>query len=158
MNFPRAVVLLSGGLDSTTVLAIARAEGLECHSLTVDYGQRHRIELEAVDPEGQPVTFHKRAGEPGVIEGSVARAPGTPVVVLTAHGDQLVRERRTPLAEVREQNHRYNAWIERRAGELADRHPELADSFRAYVEKERQECEILERLVECATWLLRGPR
>ncbi len=41
------MVLLSGGLDSTTVLAIAREEGLECHSLTVDYGQRHRIELEA---------------------------------------------------------------------------------------------------------------
>ena len=43
----RAVVLLSGGLDSTTVLAIAREEGLECHCLTVDYGQRHRLELEA---------------------------------------------------------------------------------------------------------------
>ena len=42
-----AVVLLSGGLDSTTVLAIAREEGLVCHCLTVDYGQRHRIELEA---------------------------------------------------------------------------------------------------------------
>jgi 7-cyano-7-deazaguanine synthase len=42
-----AVVLLSGGLDSTTVLAIARAEGRECHCLTVDYGQRHRLELEA---------------------------------------------------------------------------------------------------------------
>ncbi|HHQ48387.1 MAG TPA: 7-cyano-7-deazaguanine synthase QueC [Acidobacteria bacterium] len=43
----RAVVLLSGGLDSATVLAIARAEGLECHCLTVDYGQRHRVELDA---------------------------------------------------------------------------------------------------------------
>ncbi len=43
----RAAVLLSGGLDSTTVLAIARAQGLECHCLTVDYGQRHRVELEA---------------------------------------------------------------------------------------------------------------
>ena len=42
-----AAVLLSGGLDSTTVLAIARSEGLECHCLTVDYGQRHRIEIEA---------------------------------------------------------------------------------------------------------------
>ena len=41
------MVLLSGGLDSSTVLAIARDEGLECHCLTVDYGQRHRIELEA---------------------------------------------------------------------------------------------------------------
>lgn len=46
MSDPRAVILLSGGLDSTTVLAIARSEGLECHCLTVDYGQRHRIELE----------------------------------------------------------------------------------------------------------------
>jgi len=46
-NSPLAVVLLSGGLDSATVLAIARAEGFACHCLTVDYGQRHRIELEA---------------------------------------------------------------------------------------------------------------
>ena len=45
----RAVVLLSGGLDSTTTLAVARAQGYECHTLTVDYGQRHRIELEAAD-------------------------------------------------------------------------------------------------------------
>lgn len=47
MTDSRAVVLLSGGLDSTTVLAIARAGGLECHCLTVDYGQRHRVEIEA---------------------------------------------------------------------------------------------------------------
>ena len=42
-----AVVLLSGGLDSATVLAIARAENLVCHCLTIDYGQRHRVELAA---------------------------------------------------------------------------------------------------------------
>jgi 7-cyano-7-deazaguanine synthase len=42
-----AVVLLSGGLDSATALAWARARGFVCHALTVDYGQRHRIELEA---------------------------------------------------------------------------------------------------------------
>ncbi len=47
MSESRAVILLSGGLDSTTVLAIARAEGLECHCLTVDYGQRHRVEIKA---------------------------------------------------------------------------------------------------------------
>ena len=47
MSESRAVILLSGGLDSTTVLAIVRAEGLDCHCLTVDYGQRHRVELEA---------------------------------------------------------------------------------------------------------------
>ena len=43
----RAVVLLSGGLDSATCLAWARAQGFECHSLAVDYGQRHRVELQA---------------------------------------------------------------------------------------------------------------
>jgi 7-cyano-7-deazaguanine synthase len=43
----RAVVLLSGGLDSATTLAIARREGFVCHALSFDYGQRHRFELEA---------------------------------------------------------------------------------------------------------------
>lgn len=42
-----AVVLLSGGLDSATVLAIARAEGYACHALSLDYGQRHKAELVA---------------------------------------------------------------------------------------------------------------
>jgi 7-cyano-7-deazaguanine synthase len=42
-----AVILLSGGLDSATVLAVARAEGYRCHALSVDYGQRHRAELDA---------------------------------------------------------------------------------------------------------------
>ena len=43
----KAVVLLSGGMDSATVLAIAKADGSECHCLTVDYGQRCRAELAA---------------------------------------------------------------------------------------------------------------
>jgi 7-cyano-7-deazaguanine synthase len=43
----RSVVLLSGGLDSATALAIARARGDECHTLAFDYGQRHRAELAA---------------------------------------------------------------------------------------------------------------
>jgi 7-cyano-7-deazaguanine synthase len=42
-----AVVLLSGGLDSATTCAIARSEGYAVHALSVDYGQRHRFELEA---------------------------------------------------------------------------------------------------------------
>ncbi len=45
----RAVVLLSGGLDSAPVLAIARAEGFDCYALSFDYGQRHRFELEAAE-------------------------------------------------------------------------------------------------------------
>jgi len=43
----RAVVLLSGGLDSATVLAMARAQEFECYALSVDYGQRHHAELAA---------------------------------------------------------------------------------------------------------------
>jgi 7-cyano-7-deazaguanine synthase len=43
----RAVVLLSGGLDSATTAAIARGEGFEIYALSIDYGQRHRFELEA---------------------------------------------------------------------------------------------------------------
>ena len=44
---PAAVILLSGGLDSTTALAIARSQGFACHALTVRYGQLHAVELEA---------------------------------------------------------------------------------------------------------------
>ena len=41
-----AVTLLSGGLDSTTTLAVARRDGFDCFALTIDYGQRHRVELD----------------------------------------------------------------------------------------------------------------
>ena len=43
----RAVVLSSGGIDSTTALAIARAEGFEIYSLSFRYGQRHALEIQA---------------------------------------------------------------------------------------------------------------
>ena len=42
-----AIVLLSGGLDSATTLAIAKDAHYGCHALSFDYGQRHRVELEA---------------------------------------------------------------------------------------------------------------
>lgn len=46
MNAPRAVVLLSGGMDSATAAALARGEGFEVYALSVRYGQRHAVELE----------------------------------------------------------------------------------------------------------------
>jgi 7-cyano-7-deazaguanine synthase len=45
----RAVILTSGGLDSTTVLALARSQGYACYTLSFDYGQRHRAELLAAE-------------------------------------------------------------------------------------------------------------
>lgn len=49
MSQLRAVILLSGGLDSVTVLAHAHAQGFECHTLSFDYGQRHQVELQAAE-------------------------------------------------------------------------------------------------------------
>ena len=59
----QAIVLLSGGLDSATVLAIAKAEGFEPHALSFDYGQRHRIELELAKKQAsaQGVNDHRIA-------------------------------------------------------------------------------------------------
>lgn len=49
MSEKKAVILLSGGLDSATVVALARAEGYACHTMSFDYGQRHRAELQAAE-------------------------------------------------------------------------------------------------------------
>ena len=57
----RAIILASGGLDSTTVLAMAAAQGRECYTLSFDYGQRHRAELAASERVAAsiPGTVHK---------------------------------------------------------------------------------------------------
>lgn len=63
-NPGRAVVLLSGGLDSATVLAMAQSQGYQCYSMSFDYGQRHRAELNAAKAlaEGAGVLEHKVIG------------------------------------------------------------------------------------------------
>lgn len=55
----KAVVLLSGGLDSATVLAIARDQGYQCYALSVDYGQRHRSELAAAQKVAQSLGAYR---------------------------------------------------------------------------------------------------
>ena len=60
----KAVVLVSGGLDSATALAIARAGGYRCYALSFDYGQRHRSELAAAE---------RVAGAHGAIEHRIMR-------------------------------------------------------------------------------------
>ncbi|WP_297325983.1 7-cyano-7-deazaguanine synthase QueC [Nitrosomonas sp.] len=54
----KAIVLLSGGLDSATVLAIARNQAFQCHALSVDYGQRHRSELTAAQNVARSLGAH----------------------------------------------------------------------------------------------------
>ncbi|OEC35191.1 7-cyano-7-deazaguanine synthase QueC [Pseudomonas sp. 21C1] len=64
MNDKKAVILLSGGLDSATVVAMAKAEGYACYSMSFDYGQRHRAELQAAEQVARQlgVVAHKVIG------------------------------------------------------------------------------------------------
>jgi 7-cyano-7-deazaguanine synthase len=93
----RAVVLLSGGLDSATVLAIARDEGWRCHALSIDYGQRHVAELAAAAQVARSLAadehrvarvnldlFGGSALTDPAIEVPAAGAPGIPVTYVPA--------------------------------------------------------------------------
>lgn len=64
MSTKKAVILLSGGLDSATVAAMAKAEGYDCYSMSFDYGQRHRAELKAAErvAQQQGMRDHKVIG------------------------------------------------------------------------------------------------
>jgi 7-cyano-7-deazaguanine synthase len=92
VSVKNAVVLVSGGLDSATVLAIARSEGWRCHALSIDYGQRHRAELDAARlvAEALGAAEHRIARvDLGLFGGSaltdpaiaVPQAPGTGIPV-----------------------------------------------------------------------------
>lgn len=83
-----AVVLLSGGLDSATVLALARAEGYRCHAMSFAYGQRHAAELEAA----HAVAMHQGVAEHRVVDIDLAAFGGS---ALTDPG-MVVPESTTP--------------------------------------------------------------
>jgi 7-cyano-7-deazaguanine synthase len=55
----KAVILVSGGLDSTTVVAMAKSQGYDCYTLSFDYGQRHRSELEAAHRVSKLMAVHE---------------------------------------------------------------------------------------------------
>jgi 7-cyano-7-deazaguanine synthase len=55
----KAVILVSGGLDSTTVVAMAKSQGYDCYTLSFDYGQRHRSELEAAQRVSKLMAVHQ---------------------------------------------------------------------------------------------------
>lgn len=85
----RAVVLLSGGLDSATVLAGAVAEGLECHALSFRYGQRHDVELRAAERVARAVgaNSHRVIGiDLGVVGGSALTDAAIPVPEVPGEG------------------------------------------------------------------------
>ena len=116
----KAVVLLSGGLDSATTLAIARAEGRECHCLSVDYGQRHRAELTAAARIAQAhgASEHRVVGvDLGGMGGSALTdesiavpvsgiEPGIPVTYVPAR-NTIMLSLALAFAEVREASHIY---------------------------------------------------
>jgi 7-cyano-7-deazaguanine synthase len=79
-----AVILLSGGLDSATVLALAKQEGYACHALSVDYGQRHRSELAAAQRVAQAL---------GAVDARVVR------IDLTGFGGSALTDQRISVPE-----------------------------------------------------------
>jgi 7-cyano-7-deazaguanine synthase len=81
-----AVVLLSGGLDSATVLAIAQSEGYCCHTLAFDYGQRHRHELDAC----AQIAAHHQAASHRVFELNIGQFGGS---ALTASDIEVPKDR-----------------------------------------------------------------
>lgn len=88
-------------------------------------------------------------GYEGLLDGLRTR------IQLASHGDEILAEKLVTRAEVEAQNRRYQARIEERGRRLAARRPDLAADIAAYVEKERRECEIIERDIQNAVWLLR---
>jgi 7-cyano-7-deazaguanine synthase len=84
-----AVVLVSGGLDSATVLAIAKSEGWQCHALSIDYGQRHKAELFAAAQVARALgaVEHRVAHvNLGIFGGSALTDPSIDVPVASSGG------------------------------------------------------------------------
>ena len=88
---PAAVVLLSGGLDSTTALAVARDAGFACHALTVRYGQLHAVELDAA---------RRVASALGAAEHRVVDIDLSPIAPSALTSSSIAVPKDRPLAEI----------------------------------------------------------
>src|SRR3989344_6615043 len=73
---PKAVILLSGGLDSATCLAIAKQESFDCYALSFDYGQRHLAELQAA----KKIARHLKVNEHRIVKLDINQWGGSALV------------------------------------------------------------------------------
>lgn len=80
----KAIILFSGGLDSTTCLAIARSQGFACYALSFSYGQKHEVEVEGAK---------KIAAQFGIAEHKIIHLP------LDAFGGSSLTDKQTPVAD-----------------------------------------------------------
>jgi 7-cyano-7-deazaguanine synthase len=143
----RAIVLLSGGLDSATVLAIARAEGRECHAISFVYGQRHEVELHAARRVAQamgvaehlvfPLDLRLFGGSALTSDINVpkdaAGAPGIPITYVPAR-NTIFLSLALGYAEVREAQ---EIWLGVNAIDYSgypDCRPEFLDAFQRTIE------------------------
>jgi 7-cyano-7-deazaguanine synthase len=139
----RAVVLLSGGLDSATVLAAAIAQGFECHALSFRYGQRHDAELDAAARVAAALgaASHRVIGlDLGAIGGSSLTDPAIPVPETPGEGipSTYVPARNTVflalgmgVAEVLDASHLFIGVNAVDYSGYPDCRPEFIDAFRA---------------------------
>jgi 7-cyano-7-deazaguanine synthase len=144
----RAIVLLSGGLDSATVLALAKREGRECHALSVIYGQRHEVELAAAMrvARAQGVAEHlvfpldlRLFGGSALTSGDIAvpkdavGAPGIPVTYVPAR-NTIFLALALGYAEVREAS---EIWLGVNAIDFSgypDCRPDFLEAFQRVIE------------------------
>lgn len=87
----KAVVLLSGGLDSTTTLAVAKSRGFNCYALTVKYGQLHEVELEAA---------RRVAGAVGVVDHRILEIDLAPLLTSALTRADMAVPKNRSLAEI----------------------------------------------------------
>ena len=144
----RAVVLLSGGLDSATVLAIANSEGRTCHALSFTYGQRHEVELQAATRVADAMSVAEHVTYPldlrlfgaSALTGDIevpkdaVGAPGIPVTYVPAR-NTIFLSLALGFAESRDAE---EIWIGVNAVDFSgypDCRPEFVDSFQQVILK-----------------------